>query len=160
MGMIVPATPDRRRWLTGTGLEVTWRQQRDRNPHKSDLDLGGVISCRDLPYLFLPLDTKTCRCLCSSRNDRATVAALPLVISITFVGVRFAPSSHPLSSILQPRSVTIRSEDERRARNRAGGSWAGGVDSDGVGPRGAPADGVGPGKLSLPVVGGARCSGP
>ena len=50
--MIVPATPDRRRWLTGTGLEVTWRQQRDRNTHKSDLDLGGVISCRDLP-LFI-----------------------------------------------------------------------------------------------------------
>jgi hypothetical protein len=50
--MIVPATPDRRRWLTGTGLEVTWRQQRDRNTHKSDLDLGGVDLVPRPPYLF------------------------------------------------------------------------------------------------------------
>ena len=84
--------------------------------------------------------------------------ALSLVIPITLAGMRFAPSSHPLSSILQPRPVTIHSEGVM-IRSRADGSWAGGVDSDGVGPRGAPADGVGPGR-SLPVVVGARCPGP
>jgi hypothetical protein len=92
-------------------LAATWRQRRGHSTHTRVFWVwAGMISSRDLPYLFLPQDTKTCR-WCSSRNGRATVAALPLVISITFVGMRFAPSSHPLSSILQPRSVTIRSNE-------------------------------------------------
>jgi hypothetical protein len=47
-------------------------------------------------------------------QGRATVAALrlSLVISITFVGMQFTPSSHPLFSILKPRSVTIQFEEE------------------------------------------------